>query len=149
MPADGLGILPRHVVEGHHVPPEKLGQLKLTTVCLEHGKPEPRPAMKYQIVPIAQYTDKAEVQELCRMVGTGALAQRVAQAAAWNLANGISWQELAAKQLRFANGARRPYFSPQEIQAGMQAATMATQLAEKNRDTDTESNSKEGSLSQY
>lgn len=112
-----------------NVPPEKVGKLKVTTVCLEHGKREPRAAMKYEIKPIEQYTDKKDVQELCRMLGKGMMPQRVAQAAAWHLANDMSWQELAAKQLRFANGSRAPYFSPQEIRAGMQAAAVATKLA--------------------
>jgi len=114
-----------------NVLPEKVGIVEITTVCLEHGKPEPRPAMKYRIVPIEQYTDKAEVHELCRMLGKGMMPQRVAQVAAWHLANGMSWQELAAKQIRRANGMRSPYFSPQEIHYGQQAAAMATKLAEK------------------
>ena len=116
-----------------NVRPEKVGQLKVTTVCLEHGKPEPRPAMKYEIKPIEQHTDRTEVHELCRMLGQGMIPQRVAQAAAWHLANDMSWQELAAKQIRFANGLRRPYFSPREIQAGMQVATAATRMAQQRR----------------
>ncbi|HUT90940.1 MAG TPA: hypothetical protein VMY37_15670 [Thermoguttaceae bacterium] len=113
-----------------NVPPEKVGKFKVATVCLEHGKDEPRAAMKYEIKPIGEFTDRVQVHELCRMVGSG-MNQRVAQAAAWHLSNDMSWQELAAKQLRFANGTRAPYFSGQEIRAAMQAATMATQLAER------------------
>ena len=113
-----------------NVPPEKVGKFKVQTVCLEHGKDEPRPAMKYEIKPIGEFTDRVQVHELCRLVGSG-MNQRVAQAAAWHLSNDMSWQELAAKQLRFANGTRAPYFSGQEIRAAMQAATMATQLAER------------------
>jgi hypothetical protein len=118
-----------------NVPPEKVGKLTVATVCLEHGKREPRAAMQYEIQPIEQYTDKGEVQELCRMLGTGAVPQRVAQAAAWNLANDMSWQELAAKQLRFANGRRAPYFSAAEIQAGMQVAAAAIQMAKQREST--------------
>ncbi len=111
------------------IPPEKVGKLKVTTVCLEHGKDEPRPAMKYQIKPIETFTDKTEVHELCRMLGTGRISQRAAQAAAWHLNCTMSWQQLAAKQLKFANGASQPYFSPQEIRAGMQIAATAAKLA--------------------
>lgn len=118
-----------------NVPPERVGQMKLTTVCLEHGKPEPRPAMKYEIKPIEQYTNKAELQELCRMLGRGMLPQRVAQVAAWHLANGMSWEELAGKQIRFANGMRRPYFAPQELRAGIQAVAVATRLAQERQST--------------
>jgi len=123
-----------------NVPPEKVGKLEVTTVCLEHGKPEPRPNMQYEIKPIAEFTDKAEVHELCRMLGTGRIDQRAAQVAAWHLNNGMSWQELAAKQLRRANGVSRPYFTPMEIQAGMQISAVATALAEQREKSPGEEN---------
>jgi len=129
-----------------NVPPEKVGKFKVTTVCLEHGKPEPRPAMKYEIKPIEQFTDKKEVHELCRMLGSGRLNQRAAQVAAWHLNNNMSWQELAAKRLRFANGTSRPYFAPQELRAGMQVVAVAANLA-KQRQKRENSPSKETSLS--
>ena len=113
-----------------NVPPEKVGKRKVTTVCLEHGKAEPRAKVPYEIRPIEEFTDRVQVHEICRMVGSG-MNQRVAQAAAWHLANDMSWQELAGKQLRFANGTRAPYFHPREIRAAMQAAAMAIQLAER------------------
>jgi hypothetical protein len=86
--------------------------------------------MKYVIKPIEGFTDKPAVGELCRMLGSGMLSQRAAQAAAWHLNSEMSWQELAAKQLRFANGTSRPYFARQEILGGMQIATLATNRAE-------------------
>ena len=112
-----------------NVAPEKVGDLTATTVCLEHGKGEPKPKVPYVIQPIESFTKKADVQELCRMLGQGRIDQRAAQVAAWHLSDGMSWEELAAKRLRFANGTSRPYFSPQEIQAGMQIATAAINLA--------------------
>jgi len=112
-----------------NIPPEKVAQLKVPTVCLEHGKAEPRPYMPYEIKPIEAFTSKPGVRELCTMLGSGRLNQCVAQAAAWHLNNDMSWQELAAKQLRYANGMRRPYFSPQEIQAAMQVAAEAVRTA--------------------
>ena len=124
-----------------NVAPEKVGKFKVTTVCLEHGKAEPRPAIQYEIKPIEIFTGKPEVRELCRMLGTGKINQRAAQVAAWNLSNGMSFQELAAKQLKFANGTRRPYFSQQEIQAGMQISAMAAKLAKQNQKSDGKSDS--------
>jgi len=112
-----------------NIPPEKVAKFKLPTVCLEHGKRDPKPTMKYEIKPIEAFTDKAEVQELCRMLGAGQLNQRAAQVAAWHLSNDMSWQELAGKQVRFANGTARPYFSRQEIQAGMQIVAVASERA--------------------
>ena len=114
-------------------PPEKIGQLKVPTVCLEHGKAEPRPAIPYEIKPIDSVTTNPETQELCRMLGTGQINQRAAQVAVWHYNNNISWQDLAAKQLRFADGTSQPYFSMQEIRAGMQLGAMATKLVEQRK----------------
>jgi len=124
-----------------NVPPEKVGKFKVTTVCLEHGKAEPRPAMAYEIRPIEDFTDKTEVHELCRMLGTGQVDQRAAQVAAWHLNNEMSFQELAAKRIEFANGTSRPYFSPRELYAGMQFSAMATKLAEKRANSPSENQS--------
>ncbi len=113
-----------------NVPAEKVGKLKVTTVCLEHGKPEPRPAMKYRIAPIEELTDRPAVKELCCMLGTGRVDQRAAQVAAWHLNNDMSLQELAAKRLEYANGTSSPYFSPQQLQVGMQLIGMAHKMVE-------------------
>jgi hypothetical protein len=111
------------------VPPEKVGQFKVPTVCLEHGKDEPRPSVPYEIKPIEEFTTKPGVRELCEMLGSGQLDQRAAQAAAWNLNNDMSWQELAAKRLHSINGPSRPYFSQAELQAAMQLASGALRTA--------------------
>jgi len=113
-----------------NVPPEKVGKMKVTTVCLEHGKPEPRAAMKYEIKPIEEFTDRPAVHELCRMLGSGRISQRAAQVAAWHLNNDMSLQQLAAKRIEYANGGGHPYFSPQEIRAGIQIIAMAQKMAE-------------------
>ena len=114
-----------------NVPPEKVGPpIKVATVCLEHGKREPRAAIPYEIKPLDSVTAKPGVRELCAMLASGQINQRAAQAAAWHLNNGMSWQELAAKQLRFANGTRQLYFSQAEIQAGMKVAATAVRLSE-------------------
>ena len=118
-----------------NIAPEKVGQFKVTTVCLDHGKAEPRAAVPYTIKPIDSYTGKPGVAEICEMLGKGQLDQRAAQVAAWHLNNGMSFQQLAAKQLRFANGTTRPYFSPQELQAGMRAVNVASQLAKQRADS--------------
>jgi len=113
-----------------NVAPEKVGKLKVPTVCLEHGKAEPRPAIPYEIKPIESFTDKPKVHQLCRMLGTGQIPQRAAQVAAWHLNNDMSWQQLAAKRIEHVNGTSEPYFSPHEIRGGMQIAAMAAKLAE-------------------
>ena len=116
-----------------NVPPEKVGKLKVTTVCLEHGKPDPRPAMKYEIKPIASFTDKPAVHEMLNLLGRGKVDQRAAQVAAWHLNDEMSFQELAAKVIRRANGVTRPYFTPQELRSGMRVSAASIQLAEQRK----------------
>lgn len=99
-----------------NIPPEGVAQLRLKAVCLEHGKPTPRPAMKYTLKPIDAATDNARVQAVCRMLGRGEIGQSTAQAAAWHLNNGKSWRELAAMTDRsLAIVARRPLFTPDQL----------------------------------
>ena len=49
-----------------NVPAEKEGNFKVPCMCLEHGKPEPRPAMTYKLAPIETLSKKPGVEELCR-----------------------------------------------------------------------------------
>ena len=55
----------------------------------------------------------------------------------------MSWEELAGKKLQFANGAWRPYFSPDEIRAAVQVSTLATTLAEQRKKADPPKSSSE------
>ena len=117
-----------------NVAPENVAQLKLSSVCLEYGKPNPRPKIPYRLEPIESVTDRPEVGELCRMLGQGRVSQRAAQAAAWHLANDMSWQELTRLRRRIAMGRfSEPYFRPGELEAGRQAAEAAIELAKERR----------------
>ena len=114
-----------------NVAPEKVGQLRVSTVCLEHGKGEPNERIPYEIKPLESVANRPAIVELCRTLGAGQINQRAAQAAAWFLNNDMSWQELAAKRYRHANGTMgESYFSPQEITSGIQLAKAAIKVAE-------------------
>ncbi|MCA9474089.1 MAG: hypothetical protein KC594_18650, partial [Nitrospira sp.] len=76
---------------------DKTIRFKVPTVCLEHGKHDPNPRMKYRIVPIEQVNKDPRVSKLCELIGYGEIPQNTAQAAAWHMANGLSWQELSLK----------------------------------------------------
>jgi hypothetical protein len=113
-----------------NIAPEKVAQLTaVPTVCLDYGKGEPRAAIPYAIKPIDDYTTQAGVREICEMLGKGQISQRVAQACAWHLNNGLSWEKLASKELRFADGMTQSYFTSQEVRAAKQAAATAVQTA--------------------
>ena len=89
--------------------------------------------MKNENRPIESVTVKPGVREVCRLLGTGQLNQRVAQAAIWHLNNDMSWQELAAKQIKPLVGDPYPYFQPNEIAGAMSLADHAVKVDEARR----------------
>ena len=113
-----------------NVAPDKVGKIKVTTVCLEHGKLDPNPRVPYEIRPIESFTQNQRVIEVCKMLGRGELAQNVAQAAAWHLGNGLSWEELAAKdRVKLSNGYTEKWFSSQELAVAIRASQEAVKRA--------------------
>jgi hypothetical protein len=120
-----------------NVAPEGVAQLRLPSVCLDPGKPDPRPAMAYQLKPIEAVTDKVEVHAVCRMLGRGQLRQRAAQAAAWHLNNQMSWEALARLRIQVAMGRiTRPLFTRRDLVEGKHAADRAVQLAKGRKKAD-------------
>ena len=98
------------------VAPEQVAQLPLKTVCLEHGKPDPRSSMTYQLVPIERHSSDPVLAAMLEQFVAGKIDQKAAQAAAWHLANHMSWKELAAKQIKHLGGvAPTPYFKPAQL----------------------------------
>ena len=125
--------------------------MKVTTVCLEHGKKEPSSNVKYKIVPLETMTSSPEVAELCKMLARDEVDQTSAQVAAWHICNGMSFEQLAAKTIRRANGAITSYFQGANIQRGMQivgVATLRAQAALKANEKSDSQSSKSDSLSQ-
>lgn len=112
-----------------NIAPEKVAQLRLTSMCLDPGKPDPKPAMRYELRPLESVTEEPGVRELCAMVGRGELSQRAAQAAAWHLHNHLSWDELRAKRFHVAFGQTHPYFTRRQLETAQQAAETALEQA--------------------
>jgi hypothetical protein len=116
------------------VPPEKTKVVKVATVCLEHGKREPQPRMPYKLVSLEVFSEDPAVAALLVGLGRGELSQKVAQAAVWNVANGRTWQQLAAEKIDHAGGAPdEPYFTAAELHAARQAVRIAEELAKRSR----------------
>lgn len=111
------------------IPPEKVVRLPVTSVCLEYGKPEPSLRMEYRIHPVESVSTDPVLKELLNLVATGRINTNVAQAAAWNIANGKSWQELS--QMKFNRLARpdTPQFSYAELAYAQQLVAAAKQRA--------------------
>ncbi len=124
---------------------DKPRKLSAATVCLEEGKPDPNPRMKYRIVRLEEVNPSPEVAEVCKALGYGKIAQTTAQAAAWHLANGLSWDKLSTlpRVVSKYTGVEY-YFSNYEIQAAIRVVA-AIKVATSNLESDYESSS-EGEL---
>jgi hypothetical protein len=119
-----------------NIPPQKVATFKLDTVCLEYGKPDPRPQVTYQIKRIEEFTDNKAVHEVVRALAAGVVPQRIAQLAAWHLANGVTWEELASQAYRHPSGVRIPIYSPAELQAAMKLVAIAQErVKDQNRES--------------
>lgn len=99
------------------IPPAETVRLPFQSVCLEHGKHSPTPRNTYALVPVERYSDNPELKALCISVGSGQIDRAVAQAAAWHIANGMTWDQLAAKTFDRAAAADTPYFSYAQLVA--------------------------------
>jgi hypothetical protein len=80
-------------------------QIQVPCFCLEYGKPDPNQRIPYQLVELQDLNDQPAVQELLKRFGQGDLDQRIAQLAAWHVANGTSWHMLA--QVKFPRSSGR------------------------------------------
>jgi hypothetical protein len=115
-----------------NVAPAKVRKIKVATVCLQHGKPDPNPRVPYALKPIESYTQDQKVIEVCKMLGQGKIHQHAAQAAAWHLTDRLSWPQLAAKvKVRHLNGSTELYFSPRDLQRAFQIVQVAAAQADK------------------
>ncbi len=110
---------------GFNIAPEKIRRVKVRTLCLEHGKADPNPRVVYEIRPIKDLTSKPEVIALVARYAQGDINIKAAQAAAWHLENGLSWAELAAKQVKHLRGPNNPYFTRGELAGAMTLAKAA------------------------
>lgn len=94
---------------------EKTRRVEVPCLCLEHGKRDPTPRMPYEVKPIESVTTKAETIALVKRYARGDVNVKAAQAAAWHLENGMTWQQLAGKKITHLLGPDQPYFSEREL----------------------------------
>ena len=115
-----------------NIPAERSKKIKVATLCLDHGKPDPNVRIPYEIKPISSYVDRPAVIEVVKSYAKGNLNFGAAQAATWNLNNDVSWQYLANKKGKRTFNGPSPYFSAQQIRAGMIIAKQAHEYVKKN-----------------
>jgi len=117
------------------IPPEKTVQVPLKSVCLNYGKPEPKPNMTYKLVKLESYTKDPVLQELLATFAAGNMDQQAAQAATWYVTDKLSWQDLANKQITQLGGLpSRPYFTPAQLMAAQQLVATAQKKAGERED---------------
>lgn len=111
---NGFGNLPAG--NFFSVPPEKTVQLAFRSVCLNHGRPDPNPGMKYQVTKLESYTSDPVLQQL--LENDSSTTNRDAQqAAAWHVANGMSWSALAGLTTQPVPGVKAPLFKKSQLEA--------------------------------
>ncbi len=112
------------------IPPERIVRLPMRSVCLEYGKPEPNSRMEYKVHPVESLSKDPVLKEMLGFVSSGRASENVAQAAAWHLANGMSWNELAnMKQHRLGVAVQPPQFTTQEIMQAQALVATSKQRA--------------------
>jgi hypothetical protein len=117
-----------------NVGPEKVTKLKVAAVCLDHGLKDPNPHVPYTLIPIESYAKSPAVTEVVKMLARGEIDQHSAQAAAWHLQNGLTWEELTAKiGAKHINGTVEPYFTAGHLQRALAASRIAEEKAEQAR----------------
>jgi hypothetical protein len=113
-----------------NIPAGKVGRIKVNTVCLEFGKEDPAPFRTYTVIPIDKFTNNQAVIETCKMLARGEIDQHVAQATAWHLANGLTWdQMLVLNRVELSNGYFERYFHPNHLLAAQRVSVEATERA--------------------
>ena len=112
------------------IPAEKVVTLHLNSVCLEHGKIEPSANSKYTLVPINRVTRDPVLHQLLAVVGSGKVDSKASQAAAWHLANKMSFQTLAEKTTTpLGTITQIPDFTREQIQTAEQLVADAKHRA--------------------
>lgn len=82
------------------VPAERIAQVPWTSVCLEHGKTEPRSTMTYKLVKLEDQVKDPVVRQLVVGLAKNEIGQDAAQCAVWHKANGLTWEQLASKTVK-------------------------------------------------
>ncbi|SFH99224.1 hypothetical protein [Planctomicrobium piriforme] len=118
---NGPGIFGNNAQQGFFsIPANRTLRVPYTSVCLQHGMQDPTPRVTFQLMPVEIYTTDPVLQALIHQVGDKETPQRTLQAAVWNIANGLTWQELAEKGTSPVRIPGDNYFSSSQIKNARQ-----------------------------
>ena len=99
------------------------------------------------VIPPDLFIPIAEDNGLIISIGRWVLEQACAQAAAWHLANHMTWEQLTDKKTHHLLGGDEIYFSAADIRAAMQIADRAIKLADA-RESDSKSKPSAGTTAE-
>ena len=97
------------------VPTDKIVRVPYRSVCLEHGKPDPTPRMTYRLGKVEEFSDDPVLVETLKIVANGEHDPQAAQAAAWHVANKMSWKQLTEKSIPHIGRPATRYFSAETL----------------------------------
>ncbi len=110
------------------IPAGKSIQLRLKSVCLNYGKDEPRSKLNYRLIPVEAHSSDPVLAELLESY-TDRVDQDVMQAAAWHVANGLSWERVRQLPDRRIPGTSATLFSRKQVESARQLVAAAEEEA--------------------
>lgn len=110
------------------IPPESVRVLRTETVCLEHGKPEPYPNIPYKIERTETFSKDPVLAFILETLARKDVLQKVAQAAAWHVANKLSWNDLANESVKHLIGYSERYFTNEELAKAQELVDYANSI---------------------
>lgn len=90
--------------------------------------------MDYTIAPVEKFSQNPLLPELLTLVSTGRISPKAGQAAAWHLASGKSWRELAAMMDDHVGRRDTPHFTYADLQQAQALLAAAKVRAEQRRE---------------
>jgi len=113
-----------------NIPPGRIGKVAVKTVCLEHGKKDPKSFIEYKIQPLSDLNDDPKIAEMMRMLANDEIAQPVAQAAAWNVTDDKSFEEMSVmNRVESMNGYFERFFTRNQLLFAQQVVSVSAQRA--------------------
>jgi len=110
------------------IPAGKSILLKLKTVCLNYGRPDPMSKMTYRLVSVDEYSSDPVLAELLESY-SDRVDQDTMQAASWHVANGLSWAQVRQLPDRSLPGVSATIFTPRDVKSAEQLVTAVTETA--------------------
>jgi hypothetical protein len=85
------------------VPAGESLRLTVPAVCLNFGLPDPTPRDLFELVDVADYTPDVRSQRALRSLATLGTSRAVAQAVAWNVFNGVPFDQMVVNSRKKVN----------------------------------------------